>query len=293
MKRLLLAAAILSVPALSFAQGGPFSPQYEITNDRNLPAGEKPGALRDVGFDQRLGQQLPLDATFRDESGKTVRLGDYFGRRPVVLALAYYECPMLCTLTLNGLTTAMLAMPFTPSRDFEVVTVSFEPRETPELAAAKKRTYLRRYNREGGPEGWHFLTGDKPSIDALTKAVGFRYAWDARSQQYAHASGIMVATPEGKLSHYLYGVEYAPKDLRLALVDAGAGKVGSPVDQLLLYCYHYDPTTGRYGAAVMGLVRLAGALTVAVLVGFIAVMRIRELQASRLATAAPSTDRVN
>jgi protein SCO1/2 len=280
----LLLAALLVPAAEVSAQGGPFSPQYEVTSERNLPAGEKPPALRDVGFDQRLGQPVPLQATFRDETGRTVRLGDYFGQKPVVLLLAYYECPMLCTLSLNGLTSALMSLPFVPGREFELVTVSFEPKETPELAAAKKRAYLRRYQREGAEKGWHFLTGDQAAIDALTRAVGFRYAWDEATKQWAHASGILVLTPDGRLSHYLYGVEYAPKDLRLALVEAGAGKVGSVADRLLLYCYHYDPTGGRYGAAVMSIVRGAGALTLAALVGFITIMRLKERTAARAAS---------
>jgi protein SCO1/2 len=281
--RALLLASLLLPAAEASAQGGPFSPQYEVTSERSLPAGEKPRALRDVGFDQRLGERVPLEATFKDETGRTVRLGDYFGKKPVVLLLAYYQCPMLCTLSLNGLTSALIALPFTPGRDFELITVSFEPKETPALAAAKKRAYLRRYQREGADKGWHFLTGDQAAIDALTRAVGFRYAWDEATRQWAHASGILVLTPDGKLSHYLYGVEYAPKDLRLALVAAGEGQVGSAADQLLLYCYHYDPTTGRYGAAVMSIVRVAGALTLAALVGFITIMRLKERTAARAA----------
>jgi protein SCO1/2 len=281
--RALILAALLLPGVEAAAQGGPFSPQYEVTSERSLPAGEKPRALRDVGFDQRLGERIPLEATFRDEEGRTVRLGDYFGKKPVVLLLAYYECPMLCTLSLNGLTSALIALPFTPGQEFELLTVSFEPKETPALAAAKKRAYLRRYQREGAEKGWHFLTGDAPAIAALTKAVGFRYAWDEATKQWAHASGILVLTADGRLSHYLYGVEYAPKDLRLALVAAGEGKVGSAADQLLLYCYHYDPTTGRYGAAVMSIVRVAGALTLVALIGFITIMRLKERAAGKAA----------
>jgi len=225
------------------------------------PAGEAPKVLSDVGFDQHLGDTIPLDAVFRDESGRTVRLGDYFGSRPVVLSLAYYECPMLCTVSLNGLASALDVLPFEPGRDFEIVTVSFEPKETPALAAAKKAAYLRRYKRAGAAKAWHFLTGDAAQIRRLTDAVGFKYAWDERSRQYAHASGVLVLTPDGRLARYLYGVEYAPKDLRLALVESSQGRILSPVDRLLLYCYHYDPTLGRYGRSVMAVLRVGAVLT--------------------------------
>jgi protein SCO1/2 len=240
------------------------------------PAGETPKILRDVGFDQHLGDAVPLDAAFRDESGRTVRLGDYFGSRPVVLSLAYYECPMLCTVTLNGLASALDVLAFEPGRDFEIVTVSFEPKETPALAAAKKASYLRRYKRPGAAGAWHFLTGDAAQIRRLTDAVGFKYVWDERSGQYAHASGVMVLTPDGRLARYLYGVEYAPKDLRFALVEASQGRILSPVDRLLLYCYHYDPALGRYGKSVMSLLRVAGVLTLGGLGAMILGLRRRD-----------------
>jgi protein SCO1/2 len=235
-----------------------------------------PAALRDVGFDQRLGQSVPLDIALRDEEGKPVKLGDYFGRRPVVLTLVYYECPMLCTLTLNELTSALAVLKFDPGREFEIVTVSFEPKETPALAAAKKAEYLKRYKRAGASASWHFLTADADQVKRLTEAVGFRYAWDEQTKQYAHPGGIMVLTPEGRLARYLYGVEYAPRDLRFALIDAAAGKIGSPADKVVLYCYQYDPSTGRYGAAIMRSVRVAGALTVLGLGAFVTVMLRRE-----------------
>jgi protein SCO1/2 len=240
------------------------------------PAASRPRILTDIGFDQRLGDTIPLDAAFRDESGRTVRLGDYFGSRPVVLSLAYYECPMLCTVTLNGLASALDVLTFAPGREFEVVTVSFEPKETPALAAAKKAVYLRRYRRPGAEKAWHFLTGDAESIRRLTQAVGFRYAWDETTKQYAHASGVMVLTSDGRLARYLYGVEYAPKDLRLAIFEAAQGKILSPVDQLLLYCYHYDPDQGRYGTTVMRILRVAGVLTVVGLGTMMATLRRRE-----------------
>ena len=240
-----------------------------------VPTGNSTEVLKKVGIEQRLNNQLPLDATFRDESGREVKLGEYFrGGRPVVLALVYYECPMLCNLTLNGLVGALEAVPFTPGREFEVVTVSFDPREGPELAEKKTETYPRRFRREGVENGWHFLTGDKDSIQQLAQSVGFQYAWDEESKQFAHASAIMVATPEGKLSHYFYGIEYSPKDLRLALVESSQGKIGSPVDALILYCYHYDPSTGKF-APVMAVLRAAGVLTVFGVVGLILYLRRR------------------
>jgi protein SCO1/2 len=227
-----------------------------------VPTGKSDAVLKQVGIDQRLNNQIPLDLTFRDESGREVKLGEYFrGDKPVVLTLVYYECPMLCNQVLNGVVGTFEAMTFTPGKEFEVVTVSFDPSEGPELAAKKKETYLKRYRREGAGVGWHFLTGDKDSIARLSDSVGFRYVWDEQSKQFAHASAIMVATPQGRLSHYFYGIDYSPKDLRLALVEASEGRIGSPVDTLILYCYHYDPATGRF-APVMAVLRAAGVLTV-------------------------------
>ena len=240
------------------------------------PAAERPKILTDVGFDQHLGDTVPLDAVFRDESGRAVRLGDYFGKRPVVLSLAYYECPMLCTVTLNGLASALDVLAFDPGRDFEIVNVSFEPKETPALAAAKKAAYLHRYKRPGAAGAWHFLTGDAAQIRRLTDAVGFKYAWDEQTQHYAHASGIMVLTADGRLARYLYGVEYAPKDLPFAIVEASQGRILSPVDRLLLYCYHYDPTLGRYGKSVMAILRVAAVLTLGGLGAMIFGLRRRD-----------------
>jgi protein SCO1/2 len=229
-----------------------------------------PPILRQVAFDQRLNEQVPLDLQFRDEAGQAVKLADYFSSKPVILVLAYYRCPMLCTEVLNGLVRALLDVPFVMGRDYEVVTVSFDPRETPEMAAAKKRTYLDRFGRPGAEAGWHFLTGDETAIARLTEAVGFRYTYDPSNDQFAHASGIMVVTPQGKLSRYFFDINYSPRDLRLGLVEASANKIGSPVDQVLLFCFHYDPAQGKYGAAVMNFVRLGGAVTllgVGVLIG--------------------------
>jgi len=240
------------------------------------PSSQLPRALREIGFDQNLDRPVPLDTMFRDESGNTVRLGDYFGRRPVVLVFAYYDCPMLCTQVINGLSSALGVLSLAPGKDFEIVTISFNPADTPASATAKKAIYLERYTRAGAADSWHFLTGDSPSIDRLTKAAGFRYVWDADTKQFAHPSGIIVLTPDGRLARYLFGIEYGPRDLRYAIVEASEGKVGTAADALLLYCYHYDPMTGRYGLVVMRALRLAGAATVLALGAFIVVMVRRE-----------------
>lgn len=262
-------ARVLTVLALFLLLTSRASAQYAQPPVGPMPTGNSTEVLKKVDIEQRLGSQIPLDLKFRDESGREVRLAEYFAKgKPVALTLVYYECPMLCNQVLNGAVGAFQALSFSAGKEFEVVTVSFDPREGPELAAEKKQTYLRRYRREGAEQGWHFLTGDKASIDALAESVGFHYVWDEQSQQFAHASAVMVATPQGKLSHYFYGIDYAPKDLRLALVEASEGKVGSPVDSLLLFCYHYDPISGRF-APVMGVLRAAGVLTV---VGVIALL---------------------
>ena len=239
---------------------------------------EKPKLLQDVGLDQNLNQQVPLDLNFRDESGKTVQLSEYFGEKPVILALVYYECPMLCTQVLNGLLRSMKIIPLDVGKQFNVVTVSFNPREKPGLAMNKKRVYVGLYARPGATEGWHFLTGDDASIKRLAQAVGFRYAYDADSDQFAHASGIMVLTPQGKISRYFYGIDYPSRDLRLSLVEASANKIGSPVDQVLLFCYHYDPTTGKYGLVIANVLRLAALAFSLMLGAFLLVMFQRERQ---------------
>ncbi|MCL5742511.1 MAG: SCO family protein [Acidobacteria bacterium] len=235
-----------------------------------------PATLKEIGIDQKLNSQAPLNLPFRDETGRSVRLGDYFGQRPVILSLVYYECPMLCTLVLNGLVQTMRELPFTAAKQFEVVTVSFNPHETPELAAAKKRTYLQDYTRPGAERGWHFLTGDEPSIAALTTAVGFRYKYDPATRQYGHATAIIVLTPEGRVSRYFYGIEYPEKDVRLALVEASHNRIGTPVDQLLLLCFHYDPATGKYGLAILNATRALGAATVLGLVFLMTILLRRE-----------------
>ena len=256
------------------------TPAAGYKREPGLPSSAIPKPLREIGFDQNLNQAIPLDIWFTDEQGRSVGLGDYFGARPVVLVFVYYDCPMLCTTVLNSLTSTLRMLSLDPGKDFEIVTVSFDPREKPALAAAKKASYLERYKRAGAAEGWHFLTGEQASIDRLTKAAGFRYVWDADLKQFAHPTGITVLTPQGRLSRYLFGVEYGPRDLRFALIDASAGKVGTPVDQVLLYCYHYDPETGRYGLVVMRVIRLAGAATVLALGTFIVVMIRKEKHAS-------------
>ncbi|MFQ5599163.1 MAG: SCO family protein [Candidatus Krumholzibacteriia bacterium] len=232
-----------------------------------------PPQLREVGFDQNLGAQVPLDLVFRDEAGAEVELGRYFGDKPVVLALVYYECPMLCSMVLNGLTSSLRVLKFDIGSDFEVLTISFDPGETPELAAAKKRNYVEEYARPGAAAGWHFLTGGDESIRTLTEAVGFRYVYDPDLDQYAHASGIVVLTPEGRVARYFFGIEYAPKDLRLGLVEAAEGRIGSVVDQVLLYCFRYDPESGTYSAVALNIVRLGGILTVSGIVALILLLR--------------------
>lgn len=242
--------------------------------------------LQRAGFDQNLGAQIPLDLTFLDESGRPVKLAEYFnGERPVILTLNYYACPMLCTLILNGVVDCAKALPFEPGRDYDLVTVSFDPRDTPELAAAKKANYVKSLGREGAEKGWHFLCGKKPEIDALCKATGFSYVFDEKTGEFGHASGIMVATPQGRLSHYFYGMEYLAKDVKLGLIDASKGKIGSPVEKLLLWCLHYDPTSGKYTASIMRMIQLACGLMVAAVAAFLFVQLRREFRPSRKAAA--------
>jgi len=243
----------------------------------------RPAALQGVGIDQRLNEQVPLNLMFRDETGKSVRLGDYFGTKPVILALVYYKCPMLCTLTLNGLERSMRVMPLDVGNQYTVVTASFDPHETPALAAAKKQEYLAHYERPGGAAGWHFLTGEESSIHQLTEVVGFHYNYDPQSGQYAHTTGLVVLTPQGRIARYFYGVEFSPRDFRLSLVEASANKIGSPIDEILLFCFHYDPATGKYGLAIMRVIQIAGAVTVLALGSFMTLMLLRERE-SRLRT---------
>ena len=221
-----------------------------------------PAPLRNIGVDQKLNALLPLELVLRDESGAQVKIGDYFGTRPVVLSLVYYKCPMLCDLVLNGMLRAFRTISLDAGKDFEVVTISFDPRETPALAAAKKASYIEKYRRPSGATGWHFLTADQGTIQRIAEAVGFRYTYDQETDQFVHASAIMVLTPDGRLSRYFYGVEYPPRDLRLGLVEASQHRIGNPVDQSLLFCFHYDPATGKYGLLITRAVRIAGTLTV-------------------------------
>lgn len=224
-----------------------------------------PKVLQETGVDQKLGEQLPLDAEFRDENGNAVKLGDYFNKdKPVILALVYYECPMLCNQVLNGLTGSLKGISFDAGKEFDVVAISFDARENdkPDLAKNKKTSYLERYGRKGTENGWHFLTGEQKAIDEITRAAGFRYEWDEKSNQFAHGSAIMVVTPEGKLSRYHYGIDYAPKDLKFSLMDSAKNSIGNPVEQLSLYCYHYDPSTGKYGLAILSVLRLMAVATI-------------------------------
>ena len=242
---------------------------------------QPPGVLREVAFDQRLNEQVPLDLSFRDEAGNLVQLGHYLGEKPLILALSYYDCPMLCPLVLDGLLSTLRALAFTVGDQFNVVTVSFDPGETPAQAAVKKAHYARGYGRDAAGARWHFLTGEAASIAQLTQAVGFRYTYDAAKDEYAHAAGIVILTPQGRIARYFYGLEFSPRDVRLALVEAAANTIGSPVDQLLLYCYRYDPATGGYTLVVRRVLQLAAAATVLVLGGFMIVMFRRDKAADR------------
>jgi protein SCO1 len=284
-------ASFVAAPQTAEAQMAAGPASAGLKREPGVPSSQVPQALREIGFDQHLDQLVPLDTTFRDEAGRTVRLGDYFGKRPVALVFAYYDCPMLCTLVINGLSSALGVLSLNPGSDFEIVTVSFDPRDTPATASAKKAIYLERYKRPGAADGWHFLTGDQSSIDRLTKAAGFRYAWDKDTKQFAHPTGVIVLTPEGRIARYLFGVEYGPRDLRMALVEASAGKVGNRVDALLLYCYHYDPMTGRYGLAIIRAMRIAGATTVLLIGGFVFAMVRNEKRRGSPLVARRSNDR--
>jgi protein SCO1/2 len=258
-----LTAALLTVTALPVA-----AQQYGL-----------PAMLQGVGIEQKLNSQLPLEATFRDETGSPVRLGNYFQGRPVIVNLVYYKCPMLCNLVLTGMVRTLRHLSLNPGSDFDIVTISFDPSETPQLAAAKRQTYLAEYNRAGAAASWHFLTGDQSQINKVTEAVGFHYQWDDRQKTWAHASGIFIATPDGKMSRYIYGVYYPDRDLRLSLVEASANKIGTLNDQILLFCYHYDPVKGKYGLVITNVIRLSCTLTVLALASFILLMLRRERQA--------------
>jgi protein SCO1/2 len=256
-------AALLTVTALPVA-----AQQYGL-----------PAMLQGVGIEQKLNAQLPLEATFRDETGTPVRLGNYFQGRPVIVNLVYYKCPMLCNLVLTGMVKTLRHLSLNPGSDFDIVTISFDASETPQLAAAKRQTYLAEYNRPGAAASWHFLTGEQSQINKVTEAVGFHYQWDDRQKTWAHASGIFIATPDGKMSRYIYGVYYPDRDVRLSLVEASANKIGTLNDQILLFCYHYDPVKGKYGLVITNVIRLSCTLTVLALASFILLMLRRERQA--------------
>jgi protein SCO1/2 len=235
-----------------------------------------PAILSKVGITQNLNAQIRPDLAFRDEAGKPVRIGDFFGKKPIVLSLVYFDCPALCTEVLNGELRTMKAISLDLGKDFEAVTVSFEPKDTPALARAKRDVYAGQYGRPEAADHWHFLTGDRQSIDALTDVTGFRYSYDASIRQYAHAAAILILTPDGRIDRYFYGVQYPARDVRLGLVEASEGKIGTVTDQALLYCYQYDPMTGKYGVVVMNVLRAAGGLTVLALAIFMTLMFIRE-----------------
>jgi protein SCO1/2 len=270
-----LACLLAAAPGVAVAQYNGVPKSGMMTKD-NMPAGITPAELKKVTFDQNLGAQVPLDLPFRDETGRAVQLSQFFNGRPVVLALVYYECPMLCTQALNGLVKSLRVMSLEPGRDYDLLTVSFNPRETPAQAMQKKQQYVPRVQKAATQEAWHFLTGTDASIRPLTDAVGFHYVYDEATNQYAHPAGIIVLTPEGRTSKYIYGLDYGARDLRLALVEASNHKVGTPVDRLLLYCYHYDPERGKYGLVLMNVLRLGGAVTLVCLGAFLTIMWRRE-----------------
>jgi protein SCO1/2 len=267
-----------AAPASAQMTGAPV-PGYRAAP--GAPAATMPSALREIGFDQNLDQQLPLDTQFVDEQGQPVRLGQYFGQRPVVLGFVYYDCPMLCTQVMGALTSTMAMVTLEAGKDYDVVLVSFDPRETPRQASTRKIEYMHRLKKPEAEQSWHFLTGQQGDIERLTKAAGFRYTWDEETKQFAHPAGVIVVTPDGRPARYLFGIEYGPRDVRLALVEASKGKIGSIADNLLLFCYHYDPMTGRYGFVIMRILRVAGVATVLLIAASILLMVRRERQKLR------------
>lgn len=272
--KLLAVFIILVFGTIAFGQGQQHynSPLYapRTYDPTQTSASGLPTALEKIGIEQRLGEQLPADAKFTDENGNTVRLGQYFNKKkPVILALVYFECPMLCNEVLNGLTGSLKGVSFDAGQEFDVIALSFDARENgkTEVVKNKKEAYLKRYERPKTADGWHFLTGTQEEIDKVTQAVGFNYAWDEKSDQFAHAGGVMVITPEGKIAKYFYGIDYSPKDLKFGIMESAESRVGNPAEQLLLYCYHYDPATGKYGLAIMNVIRLGGIITLLALGG--------------------------
>jgi protein SCO1/2 len=276
---LLVAAPVVSAQKSEHYNSPLYAPKKYDPSQAGVSSG-LPAALKSVGIEQKLDAQLPLDAEFKNESGNIVKLGEYFGKdRPVVLALVYYECPMLCNEVLNGLTGSLKGKSFEAGKEFDVVAISFDARENDksELAKNKKASYLNRYGRGAGAEnGWHFLTGTQSEIDKVTQAVGFNYEFDEATNQFAHAGGIMIITPDGRISRYLYGIDYAPKDLKFALMESAEGKIGNPVEQLYLYCFHYNPATGKYGLEILSFMRLMAVATVLGLGGMLFVFWRRE-----------------
>jgi protein SCO1 len=268
--------------ALSVASGA-----QTIPDSVGKPSSGLPAQLQNVGFEPQLNAQLPLNTNFRDESGRDVKLREYFHGKPVVLALVYYGCPMLCNQVEQGVVGTLKMLSFNAGRDYQVVFVSFDPRETPDMAAQKKTAALSRYGRPEAASGWHFLTGKEDSIRALTSAANFRYSFDEKHNLFAHASGIMLITPDGRISRYFYGVEYPSRDVRLGLVDASAGKIGTPIDHLLLYCFQYNPETARYSATVLKIVRLGGILTIFSIVAGILLFRRRDVRVASASSRPP------
>jgi protein SCO1 len=261
LRAILAAAAATAAAFLALAPGA----AAQLASDPMQSVGVRPELLKQVGIDQKLNQSIPLDLTFRDEDGNNVELGQFFGQKPVILTLVYYNCPMLCTQVLNGVESSLKELSTDIGKQFDVVTISIDPTESHVLAKTKKEMYVGMYGRPDAAQGWHFLTGDEPQIKKLADAVGFRYAYDPDTKQFAHASAIVLLTPEGKISRYFYGIQYPTRDLRLGLVEASEGKIGTPVDQVLLFCYHYDPATGKYGLLISHIIQAGGALTVLIL----------------------------
>jgi protein SCO1/2 len=253
------------------------SPAQTIPDNVGPSAATMPAPLQNVGFEPQLNGQMPLDLHFRDETGRDVQLRQYFGQKPVVLAFVYYNCPMLCDQIQMGVVGSLRMLSFNPGRDYEVVFVSFDSRDTPQLAAEKKQRDLEHFRRPETASGWHFLTGSQESVAAATQAANFRFRFDEKSNTFAHASGVLILTPDGRISRYFYGVEYPGRDMRWGLVDASAGKIGSPIDHVLLFCYHYDPSTAKYSASILRIIRLGGILTIVCIVGGILLFRRREI----------------
>jgi protein SCO1/2 len=272
-------AALFLVASASRAQ--------TVPSNMGPTAATLPPALRNVGFEPQLNAQMPLDLPFRDETGRSVQLREYFGQKPVVLAFVYYGCPMLCDQVQQGVVGTLRMLSFNPGRDYEVVFVSFDSRETPAMAAEKKKTALSHFRRPETNSGWHFLTGPQESIDAATHAANFRYNFFAKTNLFAHASGVMVLTPDGRISRYFYGIEYPGRDMRLSLVEASAGKIGTPIDHVLLYCYQYDPSTATYSTSILKIIRLGGVLTILCIVGGILIFRRRDIRLQRAKLGQP------